>query len=49
MNKILSHIDGKHVDWRLIKMKPRHDLDRNLNNDQMLKSCKLIGIKIVGG
>jgi len=30
-------------------MKPRHEYDRNLNNDQFLKSCKSIGIKIFAG
>ena len=33
LNKVLTSIDAKSVDWRLIKIQPRHEMDRNLNND----------------
>lgn len=48
LNKVVAHIDARVVDWRMIRTKPKHDLDRNTNHDQMLTSCRALGLKMVG-
>ena len=47
-NKVIQHIDARAVDWTKIKRNPKNHQDRTANHGQLIKSCKAMGMDMIG-